>query len=330
MDRYVAARAPFTMLAFLFCLTATASAAGPEQTTSIPAAREVVARVNGTAINAIELLRARKVINAGQPGVQTPPEKQGDVDKRALDQLVSAELLYQAGQKLEIRDMDALIDARIAESKRKFPSEQDFEKAINALEMSISDLRDYTRRDLVISNFIEQAIVPRQTVGNEESKTFYDQNLDKFSRGEAVRASHILVGTDTATPGEKEAARAKAEKLRKELASGADFATLARDNSTCPSSKQGGDLGYFGKGQMVPTFEQAAFALKKDGISEVVETQFGFHIIKLTDRKGAETVPYQEVKPRIEEFLKGQKVSTAIGAYLAEARKTARIELLLK
>ncbi|MGC9974420.1 MAG: peptidylprolyl isomerase, partial [Gaiellaceae bacterium] len=164
------------------------------------------------------------------------------------------------------------------------------------------------RRDLVIAHFIQLTIVPKVTVSEEESRKFYDQNQDKFVGGETVRASHILVGVDAkATAEEKQKAREKAEKLRKELAAGADFATLARENSTCPSSKQGGDLGYFGKGQMVPPFEQAAFALKPGGLSDVVETQFGYHIIKLVEKKGPETVAFKDAQPRIGEYLKNQK-----------------------
>jgi peptidyl-prolyl cis-trans isomerase C len=199
------------------------------------------------------------------------------------------------------------------------------------LDMQEKDLRDYTRRDLVITNFIEKTIVPKVTVSEEDARKFYNENPDKFTKSEAVKASHILVGVDQkATAEEKKAAREKAEKLRKELAGGADFAALAKASSTCPSSQQGGDLGYFGKGQMVPAFEQAAFSLKPGEISEVVETQFGYHIIKLTDKKAAEKVEFKEARPRIEDFLKNQKTGAAVNDYLAEARKTAKIETLLK
>ncbi len=105
---------------------------------------------------------------------------------------------------------------------------------------------------------------------------------------------------------------------------------LAKEYSTCPSSKQGGDLGFFGKGQMVPSFEKAAFALKPGEISNVVETQFGYHVIKLTEKKPAVTTDFNEVKAKIEEFLKGQKVNEAIQKYLAETKKTAKIEILMK
>ncbi len=305
--------------------------APPKTVQAVTAAPEIVARVNGTDIPMIDLTRTKKAIMSGQPGMEIPPDRLKEFDQQALAQLVSSELLYQAGQKLTVQDLDKKVDDKLAQSKARFANAEDFAKAIKTLEMNENDLRDFTRRDLVISNFIEQTIVSKVTVTEEETKKFYDQNLDKFKKGETVRASHILCGVDAkATVEEKKKAREKAEKLRKDLAGGADFATLAKENSTCPSSKQGGDLGYFGRGQMVPAFEQVAFALKPGEISDVVETQFGYHIIKLTEKKGAETVSFKDARPRIEEYLKNQKIQASVNAYLDEARKTAKIEILLK
>ena len=287
-----------------------------------------VARVNGTTIDSIELRRAKKVMLRGQT---VPAEQQAAVEKQAVEQLVSAEILYQAAAKLEIKDLETQIDAKLAQGKARFKDELDFKKAIKDLEMDEKDLREYTRRDLLISRFVEIAFVSKTAISEAEIREFYDKSPEKFKRDETVKASHILIGIESsASVDDKKKAREKAEKLRKELAGGADFAVLAKGNSTCPSSQQGGDLGFFGKGQMVPAFEKAAFALKPGEISDVVETQFGYHIIKLTEKKPAETTDYKDVKAKIEEFLKGQKVNGAIQKYIEEAKKTAKIEILLK
>jgi peptidyl-prolyl cis-trans isomerase C len=287
-----------------------------------------VARVNGADIDAVELRRAKKVLLRGQT---VPAEQQAALDKQAVEQLISAELLYQASAKQEIADLDKQIDAKVAQGKARFKDEQEFKKAIKDLEMDEKDLREYTRRDLLISRFVETTFVSKTVVTEAEIRAFYDKNLDKFKKDETVRASHILIGVDSAASADdKKKAREKAEKLRKELAGGADFAALAKGNSTCPSSQQGGDLGFFGKGQMVPPFEKAAFALKPGEISDVVETQFGYHIIKLTEKKPAETTDIKDVKAKIEEYLKGQKVNEAIQKYITDVKKTAKIEILLK
>ena len=243
------------------------AAAGPEPKTEIVSAspssssplQGAVARVNGVDIDALELRRAKKVVLRGKT---VPADQQAAFDRQAVEQLISAELLYQAAAKLEIKDLDKQIDAKLAQGRARFKDEQEFKNAIKDLEMDEKALREYTRRDLLIARFVETTFASKAAVTEAESRDFYDKNPDKFKRDEAVKASHILIGTDsTASADDRKKAREKAEKLRKELAGGADFAALAKGNSTCPSSQQGGDLGFFGKGQMVPPFEKAAFAL---------------------------------------------------------------------
>jgi peptidyl-prolyl cis-trans isomerase C len=341
MQNYHSISKVFVIAALVSCATSVLAAEPAAKPATVPAPvvaapvppvvaplQGAVARVNGVAIDAVELRRARKVLLRGQT---IPAEQQAALDKQALEQLVSAELLYQAAAKLEVKELDKKIEDKLAQGKSRFKDQQDFVKAIKDLEMDEKSLREYTRRDLLISRFVESAIVPKIKVTEEDARAFYTQNPDKFSRSESVKASHILIGVDAkATAEEKKKASEKAIKLRKELAGGADFATLAKGNSTCPSSQQGGDLGFFGKGQMVPAFEKSAFALKPGEISDVVETPFGYHIIKLTEKKPAETVSFKEAQARIEEFLKGQKINMAVEDYLSEARKTAKIEILLK
>jgi len=326
----------FLVVALVSCgsLVAAAEPEAKKESTTAAAATDVapqkgaVARVNGSVIDAVELRRAEKVLLRGQT---VPAEQQAALDKQAVEQLISAELLYQASAKMELADLDKLIDAKVAQGKARFKDEKDFTKAIKDMEMDEKDLREYTRRDLLISRFVETAFVSKTVVTEAETRSFYDKNSDKFKQDEKVKASHILIGVDSAASADdKIIAREKADKLRKELAGGADFAALAKGNSTCPSSQQGGDLGFFGKGQMVPAFEKAAFALKPGEISDVVETQFGYHIIKLTERQPAMTTDFKNVKAKIEEYLKGQKVNEAVQKYVAEARKNAKIEIFLK
>jgi len=320
----------------LFAISA--SAAGPETNTKPSAAGKgdtlsegPVARVNGSDIPAVELKRARKILQPNQSAARLSADEEKELDRKLVDQLVSAELLFQTARKREVKELDKQVDAKMVQARGRFANEADFAKAIRDLDMSEKDLREYTRRDVIIANFVASTIAPKIAVSEEECKKFYDQNIDKFRQDEKVRASHILCGVDAkASAEEKKKAREKAEKLRKELADGADFAKLAKENSTCPSSKQGGDLGSFGKGQMVQPFEKAAFALKPGEISDVVETRFGYHIIKVTEKTKAETLPLSAVRPKIEEYLKNQKINGAVGDLVAELRKTAKIEILLK
>jgi len=160
---------------------------------------------------------------------------------------------------------------------------------------------------------------------------FYQKNQDKFQQGPRVRASHILIGipqnADAAT---KQQAKAKADALLKDLKSGKDFAATAKANSQDPgSAPNGGDLGYFEQGQMVPPFEQAAFALKPGEMSEIVESQFGYHIIKVADRQDSRVVPLDEAKGQIEEFLSQQNRHAQTELFVNALRAKAKIEILI-
>jgi len=165
----------------------------------------------------------------------------------------------------------------------------------------------------------------------EEVKAFYDGNPDLFKTPEMVRASHILVKVDKEASGEEKAkALAKIKAIEKRIKSGEDFALVAKEVSDCPSKDDGGDLNFFHKGQMVPPFEKAAFSLKPGETSDIVETEFGYHIIKLTDRKTAGTMSFDEVKSRIEQHLKNEKMSQEFPKYVETFKSKAKIEIFVK
>jgi len=290
----------------------------------------VVARVNGTEITAAQLDQAKRIILANKPGLQVPPLLQKEFEMQALNQLISSELLYQASAKLEIQDLDKRVDEKLAEVKKRFPDSQMYAAELQKIGIDEKGMRESARRDLSVAYLVNTRIAPGITVTEEEITAFYDQNPDKFRQEEQVKASHILIGVDSAArPEEKKAAREKAEKLHKELVNGADFATLARENSTCPSSRQGGELGWFGKGRMDSRFEQVAFALKPGEVSAVVETRFGYHIIKLEERRKAEVILLPAARDKIEGYLRAQKTNVAIEVFVGVARKNATIEVLL-
>ena len=330
----------YSLAALVLVNIQTLSAFGDEQKTAQPEQKtapavekksspsDVVAKVNGTAITRQDLDRAVKVlVSQNRLPQPLPAESLKQAEDAALDQLISAEMLYQAGQKLEIKDLEKRVDDKINENKAKFPSAEDFEKALKSVDMTEKDLKEFTRKDIVISNIIEKNIASKATATEADAKKFYDDNPDKFKQEESVKASHILCGVDAnASAEDKKKAREKAEALLKKIKAGEDFSTLAKTESTCPSSKQGGDLGYFSKGQMVAPFEKAAFALKPGEVSDVVETQFGYHIIKLTEKKDAGVVKFDTVKEKILDFLKNQKIQKGVSDYLNELREKAKIE----
>jgi len=317
-------------------IASAADAAPPKEAVATPAKpaapatkpTDVVATVNGVAITRVEQDRASQALQAqNRMPAPTDPEQKKKIEEAALTQIVAAEVLYQAARKQEIPDLDKKVDAKFDEGKSRFPAKEDFEKALKDNGITAQELKDLLRRDIVISTYIEKQITSKITITTEQAKKFYDENLDKFKKPESVHASHILIGVDPkATAEEKQKAKQKADDLLKQVKGGADFSELAKKESTCPSGKNGGDLGDFGRGQMVKPFEDAAFGLKPGEVSGVVETQFGYHIIKSTGKEAGGTVPFDQVKGKIEEYLKGMEVQKQVMAKVEELKKVAKIE----
>jgi peptidyl-prolyl cis-trans isomerase C len=168
------------------------------------------------------------------------------------------------------------------------------------------------------------------SVTEEDAKKYYDENAKRFETPEQIRASHILIGlppTDpNADPNQAKAqARAKAEDLLKQIKNGADLAELAKAHSTCPSAPNGGDLGFFPRGKTTPPFEKVAFELQVGQVSDVVETEYGFHIIKVTDHKDAGVIAFEQAKNDIIRQLTAKKQSEFAEEYINSLKAEANI-----
>lgn len=288
-----------------------------------------VLRVNDSVITKLDLDRALKVMLA-QSQVKQPlaPQAQKEAETAVLDQLTSVELLYQEARKLEVPDLDKQVSEKVSLNRSKFKTDEEFADALKSVDMTMQDMQDFTRKDIVINNFIEQKFSAKAAATDAEAKKFYEENTDRYFKvPEMVRASHILVGADEkAGADERKRAKEKAEALLKRVKAGEDFAAIAKAESSCPSASQGGDLGSFGHGEMVPAFEKAAFGMKPGEVSGVVESEFGYHIIKVTEKQEAGAEKFESVKDQITEFLKKQKVQQEVSSYVDELKKTAKIE----
>jgi peptidyl-prolyl cis-trans isomerase C len=288
----------------------------------------VLARVNGQEVTKADFDRLIKnmELGAGQP---IPAERRDEILRRSLDQLITYTLLTQETKARKIGVTDAEINTRVAEMRKQFPDEAAFRKALGERGMTVERLREDARIDMVISKMMDAEVANLPAVTDEQARDFYQKNPDKFQQPEAVRASHILIPTGQADDAGKKKLRAQAEAVLKQAKGGADFAQLAREHSKDGSASQGGDLNFFTRGQMVPAFDKVAWELKPGDISGIVETQFGYHIIKVTDRRAASTVPFDEVSERIRQFLTEQQKQERSEAFVDTLKKKARIEVLV-
>jgi peptidyl-prolyl cis-trans isomerase C len=289
---------------------------------------DVVARVNGEAINRTDLQSAVTQLES-RAGRTVPPDQRDRLFRGVLDQLIAYRLLAQESATRNIAVSDGDVDARAAEIRKQFPSDQVFQQTLEQQHMTEAEFRDDVRQGLRITGLIDAELSARAPVTAEQVNQFYANN--SFQQGERVRASHILIAVpENADAAAKEAARAKATEILNQVKAGADFAELAKQHSQDPGSgPRGGDLDYFERGQMVGPFEEAAFALAAGQTSELVETRFGYHIIKVVDKQAARTIPLEEVRGRIEEYLRDQNREKQTQVFIDALRTKAQIEIFI-
>jgi peptidyl-prolyl cis-trans isomerase C len=310
----------------LACLTL------PEFATGKPAGEDKVATVNGSVITQEELDREVNLVRQRFVSMGRP---MGEIQLIAirgqvLESLIGRELLYQEGQKKGIKIEKKRLETEYEGLKKRFSSEEEFESRLSTLKISEAEVKSQIERGMLIQELIDKEVAEKVVIPEKDVKDYYDSHPDSFKQPEQVRASHILMKVDPKVDAQqKAAARKKLEELRQRLLKGEDFVALAREYSEGPSSVKGGDLGYFGRGQMVKPFEDAAFALEIGELSDVVETRFGYHLIKVTGKKPETVIAYADIKERLQKYLKDEKVQQEVNAYVEDLKTKAKVERFL-
>lgn len=291
---------------------------------------EVVARVNGQPVKRDELQLAIRNLE-GRAGSAVPPDQRDRVYREVLDRIVGYHLLAGEARARGIAAPPWDVDKRLTEIKSQFPNEQAFDEMLKQRGLTQERLRQETADTIAVNQMLEKEFEKVIVAGDAETRKFYDENKARFHEEASVRASHILVRVDEkADAATKAKAKAQADDLAKQLKKGADFAALARKHSQDPgSAPNGGDLGFFGKGQMVPAFAEAAFAAKPGQVTPVVESPFGYHLIKVAETKPEREVPYDEVKAQIGEYLKQQLREQKSQAFIDQLKARGKVEILL-
>jgi peptidyl-prolyl cis-trans isomerase C len=291
---------------------------------------DVVARVNGEAISRADLEMAVSEIEAraGQP---MPADQRDRVLRAVLDQLVGYKLLVQETAARKTTVPDAALEARMGQIRAQFPSDEVFQQQLQQRKTTLAKLRDDTRASMQITAMLQAELDAKTKVTPEQVNDFYVKNPAAFQQGERVKASHILVRVQAnADAAEREKARVKATGILADVKAGKDFAALAKEHSDDPGSgAQGGDLGFFERGQMVPPFEQAAFALAVGQTSELVTSDFGFHIIRVTDKQAGRTQPLADVQSDIEQYLVGQNREQQTRLFVEALKAKGKVEILI-
>lgn len=309
---------------------ASAAAPAPEPAKPVPAVLpDVIADCNGDKIPKAEFENAVRAVEQ-RAGGSVPPEKRDEIYRGVLEDLVAYRLLKQEVVSRQMTVSDTDIDARIAAFKQQVGGEANFRTALQAQQITEAKLREDARADLLVNRLLEEEVNQKILVKPSDIATFYEKNPDRFQQSESVRAAHILVAVPQGADEKvRAAARTRAEAALKAARAGQDFARLARQYSNDASAQRGGDLGFIPKGQMVPAFEAAAFALQPGQVSDLVETQFGYHVIKALETRPARLVPFVEAAAQIEQFLEQQQRQEKGKALVDQLKAKGKVEIFI-
>lgn len=305
------------------------------------AADDIAVTVNGVAITESQIEAALKpqlerLASRAKGNQNLVDQYKNMFRQRILDGMITEMLLEEKIKQAQIVATDEEADAKLQEiATRENKTIEELKAVLKARGLSFEETKERMKKGIAYGKLMKKELGDQLNVTEEQAREYYTKNKSRFEKPEQVRASHILIKPDKADPNAadpndakakaKAAAKIKAENLLKQVKAGADFATLAKENSACPSAQKGGDLDFRGRGSWVPPFEQAAFKLKVGQVSDIVETKYGYHIIKLTGRKEASITTFEQAKDDIINNLKQNKQRQLARKYIESLKTEAKI-----
>lgn len=298
------------------------------------AAGKVAARVNGEPIYE-EQLNAEV-----QPSLaafrrygmrKESPELLKELRQKALDKIIGNELIGQESRKLKIDDIEEKVAQVVKSLEAKYGAGDGIEGYLKRRSLTLEEFKKGARAKVYVDEYLKKQGILEPEIPEDRIRQMYEADPKSYSREESVNVSHILIGADAHAGAEaKEKARQKAEEIRAEILKGKDFAEMAKQHSSCNSAAGGGELGFVKKGFMPKEFDKVAFALEKGAMSEVVETKFGYHVIKVLDKRPAGVAPYEDVRDFIRKYLQDEESRKKLASHIVELRKKSKVEILLK
>lgn len=283
---------------------------------------EVVATVNSEEILGSDL----KVLAYTTTAASPDSLKNAAFNNRLLDQMIDRIVFSQEATAAGVTVADTLVENMLGQFIMQFGGEERVGAMLAEMGLKREHIAKSFRRDMVIREYVQSKVEPSIVVEEADSRAYYDQNQASFAAVDSVRARHIIL---MFRPDDTDETRAQRRQqitdIHKRARAGEDFAQLARQYSQDGAAQNGGDLGYFPREMMVKPFSDVAFSLRKGQISDVVETQFGYHVIQCVDKKTARKVTYEEARPRVDAMLRQRALGTELQNRLKRDRDAAII-----
>jgi peptidyl-prolyl cis-trans isomerase C len=290
----------------------------------------VVARVNGKPIlgRELEALVRNELATIGSPEWRNLREDyRGELTLQGLNTLIQNELFYQKAQASGVKVTSAEVQAEMQRISKNYGSDAEMNAALASRMTDRASLEKSLYQSLAATKYIDENVNKKITVAPEEVAKHYAANPTSFHHPDVVRSSHILIRAgDTA---ELDAlSKKRAEELLARVKKGEDFAKLAREYSMDGSASAGGDIGYNDKASLTPEYGEAAFSLPVGGV-KLIKSEFGYHIIKVTDKKQEGLYTLEEIGDRLTQYLKTQKTQAELAKLVNQLRDEAKIEILI-
>jgi parvulin-like peptidyl-prolyl isomerase len=277
---------------------------------------EVIATVNDVDITASEFAEALTNLKSKLSEDAPLEEDQARVMKlNLLNQLIDRKLLVSEAENLGITVSEEEIDSAVNGIIDEYPDRETFDEQVENGNIDLDQWRLEIEYKLLLEKLVESALSQEIEILPEEIETYYEENREEYSADEMVHALQIMVET-----------REEAEELLSEIKGGADFSDLASIHSISPDSARGGDLGFFSREEMPPDFE-IAFDMEPGELSDVMESPYGFHILKVLEKSPAKDMTLEEATPEITEKLKRIKAEEQYGLWFSEIKERAEIEI---
>ncbi|MCP3136393.1 peptidylprolyl isomerase [Pyxidicoccus xibeiensis] len=285
------------------------------------------------ALSEVQQRAAPELSRINNPDPKKRAELRVQLMKTALDTLIGEKLMEAEIAQLGITATEAEVDQLVDDVRQQnnITDPKQFEQLLVGEGLTMAAYRDMLRKRILRERLLRLKIGPKVKITEEDLKAAYAQYARLESQDSEVHARHILVSVDPKAPQEQvDAAYKKAQAIAAEARRpGMDFSALARARSEGPSAADGGDLGWFKRGVMVPAFEKVAFTLKDGEVSEPVRTNFGWHILKVEERRSVAATSYDEMRPKLEAKLANEKSEKFLEQYVAELRQKANVDVKL-